>query len=179
MLAQRSIGCLSLWTLFKLVLLPEEHHLISCSTLCTPRRHWAHALRLRPCHLAPHPSRFLLLCLPKKLKDDRIEDVGGAEWRWCRRGMLELNASTSDGRWSRRQKCHMLLIGWCVSLERIGRWRQQMDCVQAYVFRPMEGYNVHITLKIICWIIWTLFDALRAIISCFIVDGSYSQPLIR
>jgi hypothetical protein len=35
------------------------------------------------------------------LKDDRMKDVGGVKWWRCRHGMLELNASTSDGRCSR------------------------------------------------------------------------------
>jgi hypothetical protein len=49
------------------------------------------------------PSRFFLRLLPKKLKDNRIEDVGGAEWRRCSVACLSSMPSTSDGRWSKRE----------------------------------------------------------------------------
>jgi hypothetical protein len=139
MLAHGPIGCLLLWTLSKLVLPPDEHHLISYSTSCTPRRHGAHALCLRPCHPAPPTSSPpLTFSSYGYLKNWRRTDVGGAKWQQCRHGVLELNATNEWWEVEQETRCHrLLLIGRWVGLEIVGRWGQQVACVQACVFRPV------------------------------------------
>jgi hypothetical protein len=84
--------------------------------------------------LLPHPCPISLsppIWLPTKLKDDRMEDDVGMV---C----LSSMPSTSDGRWRRIQDVTCCSLGGgSVYKEYIGRWRQQMSCMQACVFRPV------------------------------------------
>jgi hypothetical protein len=168
MLAHKPIGYAISELFARLVLLPDEHRLVSYSTSCTPQWYWTHALCLRPGYPTPPTSSlccFLLLWLPKKLKDYHMEDVGGAERRRCRCGVLEVNAIDEWWKVEQETRCHMLLIGLLINLEIVGRWWQQTACMQACVFRRGQ-----------CDGIWCPNDpkdhpdVLQAIISCLIVQ---------
>jgi hypothetical protein len=77
----------------------------------TPRQHWVHALRLHHSHSTPSTSSpCLIVSSYRYLKN----------WRttWWR--MWE---GPDDENVGMVLRCRVLLIGWCVSLERTGRWR--------------------------------------------------------
>jgi hypothetical protein len=121
--------------------------------------HYAWALII---WLLPHsrPSHFLLLWLPKKLNDD---DVGVACLSSMHRQVMEHGAGNKMSHAAR----------WAVCQSRKSREMEATNglCASMCVYASVAGYVVHTTLKIIWWVIWTLFVALRAIISCFIVEG--------
>jgi hypothetical protein len=105
-------ACATTWwapPYFLLHLMHSSMTLRTCTTLAPLSSDSSHILV---------QSRFLLLWLPKKLKDDRMEDMGGAERRWCRRVMLELNAIDEWLEVENDTICHMLLVERLVSLER-------------------------------------------------------------
>ena len=139
--AHRPIDCLPLWTLLQacatvrwappcfLLYLMHSSTTLSICTMVAPL--WSGSSHI----LAPYG--FLLQWLPNKLKDDRMGDVGRPKRWWCRCGVLKLNAINQWWEVKQETRCHMLLVGRWVSLERVGMWRQQMACVQACVFRPV------------------------------------------
>jgi hypothetical protein len=177
----RPIDCLPLWTLFKLVLPHHEHHLIFYCTSCTSWWHWEHALLLYPCHPTPPTSSpslaFLFLWLPKKLKDDRMEDMGGAERRWCRRGVLELNAIDEWWEVENETICHMLLVERLVSLERERGGGNKWPVCKHVRLGPCGGIRCPNDTIDHPMSHLTLFDVLRVIISCFIVEGVMKSTL--